>query len=229
MPTKKRGTKKTTSINANTSSVFSDEEKTNIDCGCNACPTTNRKTYLIIGLLAVILLIALAVSKGYVVVAIVNNAPIFRFQLDQTLMSRYGKQTLESMISEQLIAQEAKKQGIVVTQAEIDAQEEEVLQSFGGKVTLEELLKFQGMTKADFDSQIKLQLEVNKLMEKDIVVTDEEITAFLNENSEIMVSSDEATLKEEATKALTEQKANEKIQPWFTELKNNAKIFKFIN
>ena len=188
---------------------------------------TRNKTPIIIGILTVVLLLALAVSKGYVLVAIINNKPIFRFQLTQTLMSRFGKQTLEGMISKKLIAQEARRSGVVVTQEEIDKQEEEVLKSFGGKVTLDELLKFQGTTKAEFDGQIRLQLLVNKLLEKDVTVTDEEIASYRETNKALMVSSDEADLKEEARKALLEQKINEKIQSWFTELKNKAKIFKF--
>lgn len=187
-----------------------------------------KKTAIIIGVLTLILLFALALSKGYILVAIVNNKPLFRFQLDQTMMARYGKQTLEGMISESLIADEANRLNIVVSQEEIDKQEEEVLKSFGGKVSLDELLKFQGTTKAEFDSQIKLQLVVNKIMEKDITVTDEEIAAYKETNKALMVSSDEAALTEEARKALAEQKINEKIQPWFTELKNKAKIFKFL-
>jgi hypothetical protein len=102
-----------------------------------------------------------------------------------------------------------------------------VLKSFGGKVTLEELLTFQGTTKAEFDSQIKLQLLVNKMMQKDVAVTDQEIATYKETNKALLVSSDEADLTEEARAALIEQKTNEKIQPWFTELKNKAKIFKF--
>ena len=186
-----------------------------------------NKTAKIIILLTAILLFALALSKGYVLVALVNNKPVFRFQLNQTLMSRFGKQTLEGMISEALIVEEARKLGVAITQTEIDVQEQEVLKSFGGKVTLEELLTFQGTTKAEFDSQIKLQLLVNKMMQKDVTVTDEEIATYKETNKALLVSSDEADLTEEARKALIEQKTNEKIQPWFTELKNKAKIFKF--
>jgi len=186
-----------------------------------------NKTPIIIGILTIILLLGLALSKGYILVAVVNNKPIFRFQLTQTLMSRFGKQTLEGMISEKLIAEEARKSGDSVTQSEIDKQEEEVLKSFGGKVTLDELLKFQGTTKAEFDGQIKLQLLVNKMMQKDVTVSDEEIATYKETNKTLMVSSDEADLTEEARKTLIEQKINEKIQPWFTEVKNKAKILKF--
>lgn len=186
-----------------------------------------NKKFVVLGILAVVLVFAFALSRGYVIAAIVNNKPIFRFQLDQTLMNRYGKQTLEGMISESLIADEARKAGASVSQSEIDTQEQEVLKSFGGKVSLEELLKYQGTTKSEFDGQIKLQLLVNKLMEKDITITDEEIAAYRETNKALLVSTDEAEIKKEVRKTLLEQKVNEKVQPWFTEIKNKAKIFKF--
>jgi foldase protein PrsA len=227
MPTKKRPTKKRTlskkdSIAIEDTLVIKEPQKQS-----DLSTITKNRTPVIIGALTVILLFALALSKGYVFVALVNNKPIFRFQLNQTMMARFGKQTLEGMISEQLIGEEAQKNGIVITQAEIDKQEEEVLKSFGGKVTLDELLKFQGTTKSEFDGQMRLQLMVNKLLAKEISITDEEIAAYQETNKATLVSTDEAGLKDEARKALTEQKINEKIQPWFTELKNKAKIFKF--
>jgi foldase protein PrsA len=231
MPVKKQ-TKKTTKKTVKrtvekmeTTPVFDDASCCGTSCFCKS---PRNKIPMIIGALTLILLFALAFSKGYILVAIVNNKPLFRFQLNQTMMARYGKQTLEGMVSESLIADEAKKLNITISQEEIDAQEAEVLKSFGGKVSLDELLKFQGTTKTEFDAQIKLQLVVNKIMEKDIAVTDEEIAAYKETNKTLLVSSDEASLTEEARKALTEQKINEKIQPWFTELKNKAKIFKFL-
>jgi hypothetical protein len=225
MKTVKRSKKPATKVQK--MKIESNDTFTQSDDMCCCSKKPFNKIPVIIGLLTVALLFALALSKGYILVAIVNNKPIFRFQLNQTMMSRFGKQTLEGMISESLIGDEAKKLGVTITQEDIDRQEEEVLKSFGGKVSLDELLKFQGTTKKEFDSQIKLQLLVNKMLEKDVVVTDEEIKAYREANSAIMVSSDEASLTQEAKMTLTEQKINEKIQPWFTELKNKAKIFKF--
>jgi len=225
MATKKTTTKKAKKANVALSDFSETPTQSTDSCAC--CKVKGNKTTKIVILLAFILLFALALSKGYILVAIVNNKPIFRMQLDQAMMSRFGKQTLEGMISEELIAKEAGRLGVTITQEEINKQEDEVLKSFGGKVNLDELLKFQGTTKAEFDSQIKLQLLVNRMMEKDVTVTDEEIATYKETNKAIMVSSDEADLTEEARKTLIEQKVNEKIQPWFTELKNKAKIFKF--
>ena len=110
---------------------------------------------------------------------------------------------------------------------EIDAKEQEVLKSFGGNVTLDEVLKFQGMTKSDFDEQIKLQMMLTKLIGKDITITDEEIATYRTNNSASLVATEEASIQAEAREAILTQKVGEKIQPWFTELRSKAKIFTF--
>ncbi len=185
------------------------------------------KTKKIAIILGIIILFLVAVNRGWVVSAIVNGKPIFRWTVNSTLMSRFGQQTLENMITEQLIANEAKKANIAVTQTEITAKEQEILKSFGGNVTLDEVLKFQGMTKADFDEQIKLQMMLTKLIGKDVTITDEEIATYRANNNASLVATEEAALQMEARETILTQKVGEKIQPWFTEIRSRAKIFKF--
>ena len=185
------------------------------------------KTTKIAVVLGIVILFLAAINRGWIVSAIVNGKPIFRWTVNTTLMSRFGQQTLENMITERLIADEAKKANVAVTQTEIDAKEQEILKSFGGNVTLDEVLKFQGMTKTDFDEQIKLQMLLTKLIGKDVTITDEEIITYRANNSALLVATEEASLQAEAREALLTQKVGEKIQPWFTELRSKAKIFTF--
>ncbi|EKD68033.1 MAG: PpiC-type peptidyl-prolyl cis-trans isomerase [uncultured bacterium] len=192
---------------------------------CRLCGMS--KTSKIALILGIVILFLVALNRGWIVSAIVNGKPIFRWTVNSTLMSRFGKQTLENMITETLIANEAKKENIVITQKEIDAKEQEVLKSFGGNVTLDEVLKFQGMTKADFDEQIKLQMLLTKIIGKDIKITDEEVATYRTNNSTSLVATEEASLQAEAREAILTQKVGEKIQPWFTELRSKAKIFTF--
>ena len=194
----------------------------------SGCCGKKSKTVPIIIVLALIIVAVLAVNKGWLVAAVVNNRPIFRWQLDKILVSRFGKQTLENMVSEVLIDQESKKTGVSVTQQEIDAKEGDILKSFGGKVTLDELLTYQGMTKEEFDSQVRLQLLVSKLLGKDVAVTDQEVAEYIVKNKTTLVASEEGALKEEARAALLDQKVSEKIQPWFTEIRNKAKVLRFL-
>lgn len=181
----------------------------------------------------VILLVAIGVAilmfnKGLLVAATVNGTPIFRWELSSTLINRYGTQTLESMIGERLIAEEAKKAGVVVTESDIKEKEDEIVQSFGGNVSLDELLQYQGISKSDFDNQVKLQIMATKLLEKGISVEEGEIDSYITENKKTMIASTEADMKEEAKTILFEQKLNEKIQPWFTDIKSKATILRFL-
>ena len=167
-------------------------------------------------------------NKGLIVAGMVNGKPIFRWELNKVLVSRFGKQTLESIISERLIADAAVKAGVTVTQQDIEAKESEIVAGLAGDVKLEELLSLQGLTKEDFDSQIKLQLTVERLLSKDVAVGEEDIMSFIETNRSTLTATDEAGLREEARQALTSQQVSEKIQPWFTELKDGATIARFI-
>lgn len=174
-------------------------------------------------------LVAIFVSnKGLLVAAIVDGKPIFRWDLNNVLMSRYGQQTLESMISQELIGEEAQKAGVTVSQAELDVRTKTLVDSMGGGMTIDQLLQYQGMTRSDFDSQLKLQLTVEKLLGKDITVTDDEVTNYIATNSSTLTATDEAGMKEEAKQAIMSQKINDKLQPWFTAIKGKATILRFL-
>lgn len=181
-----------------------------------------------IAILAFIIILLVAVNKGLIFAAVVNGRPIFRSYLSKTLVNRFGKQTLDNMITVELIQEEARKQRVTAAKSDIDAKEKEILESFGGKVTLEDLLKYQGMTKEDFDEQLRVQILLSKLLGKDVTVTDAEIADFLVKNKATLQATDEAELKDEARNALINQKVSEKIQPWITDIRQKAKIMRFL-
>lgn len=181
------------------------------------------------GALLVIILVGLFLfKKGYIVAAVVNGKPIFRWELSQQLTSRFGQQALESMITEKLIADAAQKDGVRITQAEVSAKMDDIVKTLGPNVKLEDLLKYQGMTQADFEQQIKLQLTVERILGKDVAVTDSDIDAFIKENKATMTATEASALRDEARTSLVSQKISEKIQPWLTDLKSKANITKML-
>ncbi len=183
---------------------------------------------LIIGILVLLLLGLFVTNKGLLVAALINGKPIFRWDLTRALTSRFGQQTLESMINERLIADAARKAGVFVSQGEVDAKEQDIVKGLGENVKLEDLLKYQGMTKSDFDSQIRLQMTVQKILGKDIVLTDADINNFIATNGATLRATDPGKLKDEARQAILDKKIGEKLQPWFLELKQKANILKFL-
>ncbi len=182
--------------------------------------------YTIVALLALSAL--LLTNKSWVVAGMVNGRPIWRWDLNKTLTDRFGKQTLEGMISERVIADAAGKAGVSVSKEEIAAKQADIVKSLGTNVNIDDLLKYQGITKADFDNQVKLQLTVQKILGKDVVITDADINNFIATNSATLTATDTAKLREEARQAILDQKVGEKVQTWFTELKDKAQILRFL-
>jgi len=165
---------------------------------------------------------------GWPIVAIVNNKPIFRWQLVNTLQTRFGQQTLEQILSEELIAEEARKQKIEVTQTEIESKTTEIVQGLGENVNLDDLLRFQGLDKRDFENQLRLQLTVAKILGRDIAISDADIDTYIEKNRSSLTATQPAQLRDEAKQAILDQKISEKLQPWFLEIKEKAKIYKFL-
>jgi foldase protein PrsA len=94
---------------------------------------------------------------------------------------------------------------------------------------LEAALAAQGQTKADFAVQMKIQILLEKMLGKDVSVTDEEINTYFTENKDTFDKG--ATLeseKEEIKNVLLQQKLSEKLQSWLTNLQSKAKIIYFI-
>ena len=199
------------------------------ETGPVAQPTMARRwwRYITIGL-AVVLLLLFAANKGWLLAAAVNGKPIFSWQLNKQLRSRFGQQTLEGMIGEILIADEAKKSGVAVSQADLDAKQKEILSSVGPNVKLEDLLKFQGMTKEDFLQQLRLQLTVERLLTKDMTITEGDINNYIATNHATLTATDPAKLRDEARQAIISSAVNEKLQTWFTQVRQKANVMKFL-
>lgn len=187
-----------------------------------------RPWKIIVGVLAVLFLALLVANKGWIVSAMVNGKPIYSWELNNTLRARYGQQTLEGMIGETLIADEAKKAGVTVTDSDLKNKQQEVLNSLGANVQLDDFLKFQGMTKDDFNKQLKVQIMVERMLTKDLKISDSDITNYIATNGATLTATDPAKLKEEARQAIVNNKVSEKLQTWFTNMRAKASVVTFL-
>lgn len=183
---------------------------------------------MVVVLLIVGLIGLLITNRSMFIAAIVNGQPIFRWDLNSVLATRYGQQTLDGMLTERLIADEAKKTNISISQAEIDARGEEILKSFGSTLSVEEFLKLQGLSKAEFDTQLKLQLTVQKILSKDLVITDTDISNYIASNSATLIATEPGAMKEEAKNAILDMHVSEKFQTWIQEIREKASIQRFL-
>ncbi|RJR30086.1 hypothetical protein C4564_01105 [Candidatus Microgenomates bacterium] len=168
--------------------------------------------------------------KSIFVAATVNGEPIARLSVIQEVEKQGGRQILDTLVNERLIMQEARAQGINVTQADTDAEIsliEEQVQAQGQ--TLDEILTLQGMTREDLNKQMKIQVIVKKLMEDKVSISDDEVVAYMEENKDYLPeASDEAQLKEQVREQLTQQKMSEQFQTLLTDLKEKASVNYFV-
>ncbi len=140
----------------------------------------------VLGLAAIIIFSILYLFKGLFVAAVVNGQPISRISVVRDLERRSGAETLDSLITQALIFQEAKKQNVTVTDEEIDSVLKEIEASLKDQGGLEELLLLQGMTKDDLVDQIQLQKLIEKILADKITVTESEIKEYIELNSETL-------------------------------------------
>ena len=192
-----------------------------------------KKVFKNIGLIVLVVGLAYGFVKMFVA-AYVNGRLISRLSVVRELEKQGGKKTLDALIIKSLIAQEAKKRKITVTQSEIDTELKKVEDNVKAQgVDLETVLKEEGMSKSDLIEEIKIQVKVTKMVEKNIKVTDKEIEDYIASQKEqlalLQQESPSEVSKTEAASQLKAQKLQKEIQTLIADLKAKAKIKYFMN
>lgn len=189
-----------------------------------------RKLYIIFVLVIIAFGALLYFGRGLFVAAVVNGQPISRLSIVKEAEKQSGKQALQTIVRNTLIEQEARRANITVSDQEINDEIKKVegsLSKQGQK--LEEVLKMQGMTRADLTKLIRLDKMVGKIVGKDVKVTDKDIDAFLEKNKEVLPKDQsEEQLRKTAQERLKQEMLNTKVQAWLESLQNKAKVLYFV-
>jgi hypothetical protein len=164
--------------------------------------------------------------KDVFIVAMVNGKPIYRWSVIQRLEEQGGRQILDSLITENLVKQSIKQAGVVVEQEEIDAAVKEIEDRIAAQgMTLEQALEEQGMTRDLLVEDIVMQKSAEMIVADRIEITDAEIDAYMEENSEFFPEgSDLDSLRDVVKEQLISAKITEEIQLWVQEIQDDAKI-----
>lgn len=196
----------------------------------NNSPKKRRVVFGIV-LFIVALLALLYTFRGLFLAAWVNGEPVTRLSVVSESEKQGGKQILDNLVTRVLILQEAKKQNITIPQEDIDKEIKKLETEFtqqGQK--LSDLLAARGMSRKDLEEQIRPRLIIERILGKEVSVTDKEVADYLEKNKELIPegasSSDtQKNIKEQ----LRQQKINEKFQPWVENLKKNSTINYFVS
>ena len=155
---------------------------------------------------------------GTDVVATVNGEPITKDEVYEAMYAQQGRQTVESLITQRLIEQEADRRGVQVSDADVDAEIAELAERYGGKEALEGLLSQSGMTMDALRQNIRLNLLVERLLAPQIEITESDLQAYYEEHPDEFVEPEQV----HARHILVEER--EQAEELLAQLRNGAKF-----
>lgn len=168
-----------------------------------------------VGLAALLMGTSVAACSGGGAIATVNGQPISRSTFDARLESSpMGRTVLQQLVQETLIEQYAKNNNINVTDAEVDARENQIKANFPTG-SWDEMLKARGLTEADVRSALREQVVLDKALAKQVTITPAQIKQYFDKNRASFDKPEQVTARHIlvpnlalATKVEAELKAN---------------------
>jgi foldase protein PrsA len=161
---------------------------------------------IVVLILAIGIFLSLALSKDKAI-AKINGEAISKDELYNVMVEQYGAATVDQLIADKIVASEAKKEKVTITDKEMNAEVDKLKASYGGEDVFEQMLTSNNTSLDALKEDLKNYLTLRKLLAPQIKISDEELKSYFNENkdslgeaeqvkaSHILVE-DEATAKE---------------------------------
>lgn len=143
----------------------------------------NKMITAAVVVISLTLLLTMAFSKKDTAASI-NGVEISKEELYSKLTDLYGKDTLDSLVTNKMIEMEAKKEKVKVTGNEIDEELTKLQESYGGEEAFTSALDQNNVSMDKIREDIEFYLLAEKLIEPDISITDEEMKTYFEENKD---------------------------------------------
>ena len=115
------------------------------------------------------------------------------------MQERVREQTLDQMIARQLLLQEADRQQLVASDEDIDRAREMLESQLPPGLSLDEILRQRGVSEEQFRREsgddVRVQKLIQQVAEEKVVVTDEEVANFYEENKARFQQPETATAR----------------------------------
>jgi len=188
-------------------------------------------------------------SNNQKVVATVNGESIYQKELDgrikqleQQMSSQPGakldqkqleQQALDQMISTVLVKQEAKNQGVEVSNKEVKREIESLKETLSEDTSYKEQLKAAGLTKEEHEAMVREQLLTNKYLQNQVPQDEVEVTDEQMQEAYKQISAQqdlpplgemEEKMKQQLRSQVARQQRNQFIQDLIKSLREKAEI-----
>ncbi|MDI3269395.1 MAG: peptidylprolyl isomerase [Bacillota bacterium] len=118
------------------------------------------------------------------VVARVNGEAITQGEFYKELVAQQGAMVLDQMVTEILVRQEAKKQGVKVSAQDVDREMKEIADQFPSQEQFQQTLAMYGYTEDSLRRNLEINLIVKAILEPQVEATDEELQAYFQDQKE---------------------------------------------
>lgn len=162
--------------------------------------------------------------KYFIVPASVNGQPIFFWEYFTKLHQIAGEQVLDQVITERLIKQQALREGVTVTKEQLAEEESKLEEQFAQAGGLQVVLVSQGITRQEFERQMRLGLLVRSILLKTASVSAQQVDQEYDDNKAQYENLQEDEAKRKIRETLENQHAQNEVTPWLENLKLNSRV-----
>lgn len=124
-------------------------------------------------------------------VAKINGESISRDELYDKMVEQYGSATVDKIISDKIVASEAAKQKVTVSDSTVNKEIDNLKEQYGGDDAFNQALESNNTTLSVVKNDLKNYLILKKLMKPDIKITDEEMKTYFDENKDSFASAEQ--------------------------------------
>ncbi|KKQ75048.1 MAG: PpiC-type peptidyl-prolyl cis-trans isomerase [Candidatus Woesebacteria bacterium GW2011_GWB1_38_5b] len=179
----------------------------------------------------VVFLFIIYLLRSVFLAAFINGRPITRLEVIRKLEQNQGKQTLDTLVTEKLILQEAGKSRVVIRDEQIQTEIEKIKTLVESQGTnLDQALALQGQTMENLKSNVRIQKIIEEILKEKLNVSDEEISNYFEGNKNLYGKDAKLEdFKEEIGDQLKQERLAAEFRKWIEDLKKKSKIIYFVH
>jgi foldase protein PrsA len=185
---------------------------------------------LLIIAIGVVVFLLVQKNRGLFIAGSVNKSVVSRAELNKKMAEKYGEQTFEEIVSERLLAENLKKNKIVVSSKEVQDELAKIKAQYGGEEQFKAALTQFGMTEAKALQSIEQSIGLKKLIETTgkIEITDAAVLKYFTDNKTTYANKKLEEVSAEIKDTLFQQEIYTKSQEWYSKIRQEAKVSSYL-
>lgn len=152
-------------------------------------------------------------SPARIGVAKVNGEIIGKDEFIKAVISQNGQNVLDWLIESKLIFQEAKREGISISEKEIEDRLSQIKESFGSQEKFLSVLSLYGLTEESLKEQLIPRMLAEKIIMKDKTISDKDLAEYFAKNKSSFDEKEQVKIRHILLKTLEEaQQVEEELK-----------------